>query len=673
MGTGWLLGILVGLILALCKPLFDALIGVFTFITIYVLSVFEEGIRDVFSCDMTTFNNMFPAIGKTETVIVSMATALCALICLWQIFKSMWGNIVDETEEVWKVVIRTAVCMLLILNSHSLCNMFLHIGNIFYKSMNGAYTVQSWKALFDKQDFVTETPIEYLTDTFGGEDFLGGLETVVADFVKNLLAFVLLIPVAYNYVKLILEVAERYIVLAFLTYTAPLALAMGTSKSTANIMKSWGRMYGSAILMMIFNAWTLGLFRSAMGNLASNAESMSYLTVMILLFAFLKAAQRLDSYMSSMGISVAQTGGSLLDDMYGSFNSLSSIGGAMKGIGGAVAKVASAPFKVAGAAKGAFLGTSKNGSKTSNNTSNTSTARGTNNGMGGNNVINGKPIANNSNAGSTLKVAADNAKRQAFGGNGVSQNKVVSFGKTGTTSQFNSGKPVNLVGGDGKMHSSVPVGMDKNNAFMKAMKRDFEGKDLSNITYKGANDKDISISSFAPKNAFASDINGNVLGDSKGMAFDVNGNAVDSNTMLRDADGNNIGTVGDLTAKYSGELQSASTTSSFDEDALVNVDVETGTFDTGNNDDLLGNNDAYSLNDETGYNFGEDRIGKETSDEDLTEEYVNEIEDEDEVEDDFDEFGDDFGETNTDIDEELISFDENTDESLYDATLESKT
>ena len=45
-----------------------------------------------------------------------------------------------------------------------------------------------------------------------------------------------------NYIKLLFEAAERYILLGVLVFTAPMAFATGSSQTTSNIFKSWCRM-----------------------------------------------------------------------------------------------------------------------------------------------------------------------------------------------------------------------------------------------------------------------------------------------------------------------------------------------------------------------------------------------------------------------------------------------
>ena len=45
-----------------------------------------------------------------------------------------------------------------------------------------------------------------------------------------------------------------------LVFTAPVAFAMGASQSTSNIFKSWCRMFGGQLFLLLMNAWCLRLF-----------------------------------------------------------------------------------------------------------------------------------------------------------------------------------------------------------------------------------------------------------------------------------------------------------------------------------------------------------------------------------------------------------------------------
>ncbi len=68
-----------------------------------------------------------------------------------------------------------------------------------------------------------------------------------------LLVIIFGVIIMFKVFKLLLEIAERYVILAMLTITAPLAFAMGGSKSTSEIFTGWCRMFGSMCLLMVTN------------------------------------------------------------------------------------------------------------------------------------------------------------------------------------------------------------------------------------------------------------------------------------------------------------------------------------------------------------------------------------------------------------------------------------
>ena len=85
---------------------------------------------------------------------------------------------------------------------------------------------------------------------------------------------ILVIILAWNDLKLLQEAAERYGLLGVLVYTEPVAFSMGASQTTSNIWKSWCRMLGGQIFLLIMNAWCLRLFTSMVGSFIANPLSL---------------------------------------------------------------------------------------------------------------------------------------------------------------------------------------------------------------------------------------------------------------------------------------------------------------------------------------------------------------------------------------------------------------
>ena len=247
--------------------------------------------------DMTAMEEYFPFVSKAFNIMQYTAWALLFLILVWQLFKSFGGPI-TEAEEPWGLVLRSGLFALLIYFAKPI---FLYVLDI----ARAPYT-----ALMD----VTMT----------GEDFsFAGIEAVLKNglvqFVSNmsvvgaLLQIILLIALGWNYFKLLLEVVERYVVVGILCYTSPLAYSMGGSKATGQVFKSWCRMVGSQLLLLVMNVWFLRAFNTSVAQYVVNGGALSNGrgNVFLWLFcaiAFLKTAQRFDSYLASIGLNVAQTG-----------------------------------------------------------------------------------------------------------------------------------------------------------------------------------------------------------------------------------------------------------------------------------------------------------------------------------------------------------------------------
>ena len=134
--------------------------------------------------------------------------------------------------------------------------------------------------------------------------------------VGPLLTIILMISLGWNYFKMLLECVERYVVVGVLCYTSPLAFSMGGSKTTNNVFKGWTRMVGSQLLLLVLNVWFLRAFNSTVGQFIGNGGALStgqgsIFLWMFVALAFLKTAQKFDSYLAAMGLNVAQTGSSM--------------------------------------------------------------------------------------------------------------------------------------------------------------------------------------------------------------------------------------------------------------------------------------------------------------------------------------------------------------------------
>ena len=250
--------------------------------------------------DMLAMEEYFPFVRTAFSVMQYIAWTILFLITIWQLFRSFGGPI-TEAENPWTLLIRSALFALLIGFAKPIFLYVLEIAKAPYTALMN---------LPNGPETFTFVGIEYILKN-GVINLLSAI-TVVGE----ILVLILMIALGWNYFKLLLEVVERYVVVGVLCYTSPLAYSMGASKSTNQVFKSWCRMVGSQLLLLVMNVWFLRAFNSSVGHYvgAGGALTNGHGSVFLWLFcalAFLKTAQRFDAYLASIGLNVAQTGSGL--------------------------------------------------------------------------------------------------------------------------------------------------------------------------------------------------------------------------------------------------------------------------------------------------------------------------------------------------------------------------
>lgn len=250
--------------------------------------------------DMTAMEEYFPFVTAAYSIMQYTAWALLFLIVVWQLFRTFGGPI-TEAEHPFELLARGALFAFLITYAKPIFSLVLEIARAPYTAL--------MESSLDPGDF-----------TFAGieQALTSGLTTIVsvATVVGLILLIVMMIALGWNYFKLLLETVERYVLVGVLCYTSPLAYAMGASKSTSRVFQSWCRMVGSQLLLLVLNVWFLRAFNSSVGHFVANGGALTSGQGNIFLWIFcalalLKIAQRADSYLAAMGLSVAQTGSSM--------------------------------------------------------------------------------------------------------------------------------------------------------------------------------------------------------------------------------------------------------------------------------------------------------------------------------------------------------------------------
>ena len=299
--------------------IFEAIIEWVSSVVTQLMDAVSGLFLNALGTDMLAMEEYFPFISKAFTVVQYTAWSLLFLITVWQLFRAFAGPIA-EAENPWTLLLRSALFAVLIGFAKPIFMYVLDIARAPYTAF-------------------MDIPLRGEDFTFAGvENVLkNGLESFIlaSSVVGTLLIIILMVALGWNYFKLLLEVVERYVVVGVICYTSPLAYSAGASKSTVQIFKSWCRMVGSQLLLLVMNVWFLRGFNSSIGyyigsgGALSNGQGSIFLWLFCAL-AFLKTAQRFDSYLASIGMNVAQTGLGLGMDIIMAARAVSDMGGGFR-------------------------------------------------------------------------------------------------------------------------------------------------------------------------------------------------------------------------------------------------------------------------------------------------------------------------------------------------------
>ena len=218
------------------------------------LDLVTSSVLGALGCDMEVFLRYFPAAGTMYQVFVALGIGLILLNWIWQLFKNFGLGAGIEAEDPVKLSIRSVLFILLAYFSDDIVNAVLKIGGTPYR------WIMDWEL----------PPLSFASFSSVMTTIIGA----VANGGVALIVLILVLMLAWNYLKLLFEAAERYVLLGVLVFTAPVVFSMGASQSTSNIFKSWCRMLGGQIFLLVMNAWCLRLFTSMVGAFISNPLSI---------------------------------------------------------------------------------------------------------------------------------------------------------------------------------------------------------------------------------------------------------------------------------------------------------------------------------------------------------------------------------------------------------------
>lgn len=238
-----------------------------------------DQLMELFSVDLSYFAERVPVISDIETIFIAVGWALLIGNLAYQAMRSMVSGVGIEAEEPARLFLRTAMFSFLLLVSRQICDIGLSLSATVMEML--------------------QVPDAITFDPFGEETF---------DTLPNagwLIVIIVNVVIQWQLIKLFLEVAERYVILCVLTYCAPLAFAMGGSKSTSEIFRGWLRMFASMCALMVFNLLFVKLVLSA---LSTDPNGAAIIPWAMLVVGIVRMAKKMDGIILRIGMNPALTG-----------------------------------------------------------------------------------------------------------------------------------------------------------------------------------------------------------------------------------------------------------------------------------------------------------------------------------------------------------------------------
>lgn len=229
--------------------------------------------------DTSYFASRVPVVKDIATILLAVGWALLIGNLAYQALRSMASGVGIEAEEPGRLFLRTAIFSFLLVCSRQICDIALSLSAVIMR-------------MLEVPKAVTFTPFN--------EDFFSELPNA-----GWLVVIVVNVYIQWQIIKLFFEVAERYVILCVLIYCAPLAFAMGGSKSTAEIFRGWLRMFASMCTLMVLNVMFVKMLLSAMSNSPTGVAIVPWI---MLITGIVRVAKKMDSIILRIGLNPAITG-----------------------------------------------------------------------------------------------------------------------------------------------------------------------------------------------------------------------------------------------------------------------------------------------------------------------------------------------------------------------------
>ena len=223
---------------------------------------------------------------------------IATLLCIIGLIRAATVAAFEKAESPRVILFKYIKSILLITLSQQLLAPILLISSGIFNLMSSIGDVGIGKAI-----------ITYVI-TAGG---LFSAIPIVGLFIKLILLYI----VIKDFIKLAIEVIERYLISCFLYLFAPVGFSFTASNISENVTSNYLMMLISSLFVLILNQFFIKTTLMLMESSFSIQAALRPITLVFFLLAWMRIGRHIDENLKAMGLNTARTGGNLFDSAIG--------------------------------------------------------------------------------------------------------------------------------------------------------------------------------------------------------------------------------------------------------------------------------------------------------------------------------------------------------------------
>lgn len=315
------------------------LMGIVSFFLGFAVNLIDAAVEAMLGAvgyDISTFLTVFPFAQNAMETFTAMGLAFLMIGLVWQAFKGLGAPFGIEYENPLHIVVKAAFTWFAVVNLTQILNILTRFFKIALQEMNS----QALNPGYDVGDIASGL----------FNNFVFGLLNVATGGIIGIVLIIFGIILGWKFIKLLIEMVERYIVYCFICLIGPIFVSTSAFKSTKNIAETWFRAFFGQSLLILLNTWSAKMFLSYMQLFMQNLNGVAvsgvgFVPTIVMLFfgfAFLNFASRIDSFLRILGLNTAHTGAGMAQSMLGGVTRMVMGIKSAQGLAGTLGNMASA-------------------------------------------------------------------------------------------------------------------------------------------------------------------------------------------------------------------------------------------------------------------------------------------------------------------------------------------